>query len=30
MTIEVELQHFCRGPKGCELEIIYGEFEDCE
>ena len=25
-----DLQHFCCGPKGCELEIVYGEMIDAE
>ena len=27
---EFELQHFCCGPKGCEIEIVYGEMIDAE
>ena len=30
MLIECELQHFCRGKNGCEIEIVYGEFEDAD
>lgn len=30
MTIELELQHFCRGKGGCQIEIEFGEFEDAE
>ncbi len=30
MTVQFELQHFCCGPKGCQIEITYGEFEDAE
>lgn len=25
---QFELQHFCCGPKGCEIEIVYGEMMD--
>jgi hypothetical protein len=25
-----DLQHFCCGPKGCEIEIVYGEMMDAE
>jgi len=25
MQIKIELQHFCCGPKGCEIEVEYGE-----
>jgi len=30
MVIENELQHFCCGPKGCQIEISYGEMMDAE
>ncbi|BBL62809.1 hypothetical protein MARBORIA2_11410 [Methanobrevibacter arboriphilus] len=30
MQIELDLQHFCCGPKGCEIEITYGEMMDAE
>ncbi|KZX12374.1 hypothetical protein MBCUR_10660 [Methanobrevibacter curvatus] len=30
MMIELEIQHFCCGPKGCEIEIVYGEMMDAE
>lgn len=30
MSIQLELQHFCCGPKGCQIEIAYGEYEDAE
>ena len=30
MEIQIDLQHFCCGPKGCELEITYGEMMDAE
>jgi len=30
MDIQLDLQHFCCGPKGCEIEIIYGEMMDAE
>jgi len=30
MDIQLDLQHFCCGPKGCEIEIIYGEMIDVE
>lgn len=30
MLVQFELQHFCCGPKGCELEIVYGEMIDVE
>jgi hypothetical protein len=28
--IELEIQHFCCGEKGCEMEITYGEMMDVE
>jgi len=30
MLAKFDLQHFCCGPKGCELEIVYGEMIDVE
>lgn len=30
MQAQFELQHFCCGPKGCEIEIVYGEMMDAE
>ena len=30
MQIQIDLQHFCCGPKGCQIEIEYGELEDVE
>jgi len=30
MDIQLDLQHFCCGPKGCEIEITYGEMMDAE
>ncbi len=30
MLAKFDLQHFCCGPKGCELEIVYGEMIDAE
>lgn len=30
MMIELDLQHFCCGKKGCEMEIVYGEMMDVE
>jgi hypothetical protein len=30
MLTKFDLQHFCCGPKGCELEIVYGEMIDAE
>jgi hypothetical protein len=30
MLPKFDLQHFCCGPKGCELEIVYGEMIDAE
>lgn len=30
MLIELDLPHFCCGPKGCQLEIEYGEMIDAE
>ena len=30
MIIDLEMQHFCCGPKGCEMEITYGEMMDLE
>ncbi len=30
MLVQFELQHFCCGPKGCQIEVAYGEFEDAE
>jgi len=30
MQAKFDLQHFCCGPKGCEIEIVYGEMMDAE
>lgn len=30
MLGKLDLQHFCCGPKGCEIEIVYGEMLDAE
>lgn len=30
MQVKTELQHFCCGPKGCQIEIEYGEMLDAE
>lgn len=30
MLVEFDLPHWCCGPKGCQIEITYGEFEDAE
>jgi hypothetical protein len=30
MQIKLDLQHFCCGPKGCEIEVVYGEMMDAE
>jgi len=30
MQAKLDLQHFCCGPKGCELEIEYGQMIDAE
>ena len=30
MIIDIDLQHFCCGPKGCQIEISYGEMMDAE
>ena len=30
MLVEFELQHWCCGPKGCQIEIEYGEMMDVE
>ena len=30
MMIKFDLQHFCCGPKGCEIEVVYGEMLDAE
>jgi hypothetical protein len=30
MQVRFDLQHFCCGPKGCEIEIVYGEMMDAE
>jgi hypothetical protein len=30
MMIKFDLQHFCCGPKGCEIEIEYGKMIDAE
>jgi hypothetical protein len=28
LQAKFDLQHFCCGPKGCEIEIVYGEMMD--
>jgi hypothetical protein len=28
MLVKFDLQHFCCGPKGCEIEVEYGEMMD--
>lgn len=30
MIIQLDLQHFCCGPKGCQIEVSYGEMMDAE
>jgi hypothetical protein len=30
MQVKFDLQHFCCGPKGCEIEIEYGVMADAE
>ena len=30
MQVKFDLQHFGRGPKGCEIEVEYGEMMDAE
>jgi|GEM_PF-1557949 len=30
VLVQFELQHFCCGPKGCQLELEYGELVDVE
>ncbi len=30
MQVKFDLQHFCCGPKGCEIEVEYGEMMDVE
>ncbi|KZX14986.1 hypothetical protein MBCUT_17880 [Methanobrevibacter cuticularis] len=30
MQITLDLQHFCCGPKGCQIEITSGEMMDAE
>lgn len=30
MHIKLDLQHFCCGPKGCQIEIENGEMMDAE
>ena len=30
MLVKFDLQHFCCGPKGCEIEVEYGEMMDAE
>ncbi len=30
MQVRFDLQHWCCGPKGCEIEIEYGEMMDAE
>ncbi len=30
MQVQLDLQHFCCGPKGCQIEIEHGEMMDAE
>lgn len=30
MQVKFDLQHFCCGPEGAQIEIEYGEFMDAE
>jgi len=30
MLVKFDLQHFCCGPKGCEIEVVYGGMIDAE
>lgn len=30
MLVKFDLQHFCCGPKACEIEIVYVEMLDAE
>jgi len=30
MVIQNDLQHFCCGPKGCQIEVSYSEMMDAE
>lgn len=30
MLVKFDLQHFCCGPKGCEIEVVYSEMSDVE
>jgi hypothetical protein len=30
MQVKFDLQHFCCGPKGCEIEVEYGQMIDAE
>ena len=30
MQVKFDLQHFCCGPRGCEIEIEYGVMADAE
>jgi len=30
MQVKLDLQHFCCGPKGCEIEVEHGEMMDAE
>ena len=30
MLVKFDIQHFCCGPKGCQIELSYGEMMDVE
>ena len=30
MLVQFDLQHWCCGPKGCQIEVEYGEMMDAE
>ncbi len=30
MDTKFDLQHFCCGPKGCQIEVEFGEMMDAE
>jgi len=30
MQEKFDLQHFCCGPEGCQIEVAYGEMIDAE
>jgi len=30
VLVEFDLQHWCCGPKGCQIEVAYGEMIDAE